>query len=116
MEGKVVIVTGARYGMTYLFTAPTDQTNLNIRHYCSSGIGFATAKILFQKGAKVYFACRNKEKTMPLIKRLEEDKEAGAGQIAFLQLDLDDPQGAKAAADKFMELEERLDILSKTYA
>ena len=114
MEGKVVIVTGARCGSTYSFTAPTDQTNLNIEYYCSSGIGFATAKVLFQKGAKVYFACRNKEKTMSLIKRLEDDK-VGTGQAVFLQLDLDDPQAAKAAADRFMELEERLDILGNLY-
>ena len=51
---------------------------------------------------------------MPLIKSLEDDKTTGAnkGQAVFLHLDLDDPKGAKAAADEFMKLEERLDILS----
>ena len=51
---------------------------------------------------------------MPLIKSLEEDKTANAskGQTAFLHLDLDDPKSAKAAADEFMKLEQRLDILS----
>ena len=52
---------------------------------------------------------------MLLIKGLEDDKAAGAtkGQAAFLHLDLDDPKGVKAAADEFMKVEERLDILSK---
>lgn len=79
-----------------------------------SGIGFATAHALYQRGAKVYLAVRNKDKATSSIKRLEESKKEGSGQAIFLHLDLDDPKGVKASAEEFMKLEDRLDILSES--
>lgn len=48
LSGKITIVTGS-----------------------NTGIGFETALDLFQKGAKVYIACRNEEKGLNAIERMK---------------------------------------------
>ncbi|KAK7464886.1 hypothetical protein VKT23_006095 [Stygiomarasmius scandens] len=89
MKGKVVLVTGS-----------------------SSGIGFATLQHLVRLGAKVYMTARSEARAKSAIERLEkEGKEPGNGEVLWHELDLVDPRKAKASAEKFMEKEERLDIL-----
>ncbi|KAH8097019.1 NAD-P-binding protein [Cristinia sonorae] len=86
LDGKVVIVTGG-----------------------NAGLGFATIQYLVRHGAKVYMAARNEEKAKAAIARLELGE--GAGNVEWLELDLGDPRKAKASAEKFLEKEQRLDIL-----
>ncbi|THV03616.1 NAD(P)-binding protein [Dendrothele bispora CBS 962.96] len=89
IKGKVVLVTGS-----------------------SSGIGFDTLRYLVKLGAKVYMAARSEERAKSAIERLEkEGKEPGNCGVLWHELDLVDPRKAKASAEKFMEKEERLDIL-----
>ncbi|EJC97974.1 NAD-binding protein [Fomitiporia mediterranea MF3/22] len=91
----------------------------------TSGIGFATAQILVQRGAKVYLGARNAEKAEACIKRIEDSltkfpasaKETEEkGQAIFHQVDLDDPKEAKQSAEAFLQREERLDVLSNCAA
>lgn len=86
MKGKVVIVTGANVG-----------------------IGQATAAGLARQGARVYFACRSKEKTEPVIEAMKQ--ETGNGDLHLLKLDLADLAQVKASAQAFLEKEPRLDVL-----
>lgn len=82
-----------------------------------SGIGFVTAQVLAQQGAKVYLAARNEEKAQACIKRIEESLPKASngkkGRALFHQLDLTDPKAVKKSAKAFMEKEQRLDVLSK---
>jgi NAD(P)-dependent dehydrogenase (short-subunit alcohol dehydrogenase family) len=64
-----------------------------------------------RKGAKVYLAARSPQKAMAAIEELKKEKLKG--KIEFLHLDLKDPKGVKAATKKFLEEEDRLDILGE---
>ncbi|KAK2463807.1 hypothetical protein APHAL10511_004112 [Amanita phalloides] len=89
LDGRVVIVTGG-----------------------NRGIGFETVRCLARAGAKVYLACRNEEAGTDAIQRLKSDGFApGNGEVIWLKLDLSDPREAKKAAEEFLKLESRLDIL-----
>lgn len=89
----------------------------------SHGIGYATVKHLTLRGATVYLAARNEEKAKEAITSLEEEV-AGAlkkprartapspGKIIFHYCDLSTPAQAKESAEKFVERESRLDVLS----
>ncbi|KAL5520005.1 hypothetical protein ACEPAG_1665 [Sanghuangporus baumii] len=89
----------------------------------TSGIGFATAQLLVQYGAKkVYLAARNPNKAAQCIKRIQDslakssssssnESAKSGGEVLFHQLDLSDPKEAKSSAEAFMQREERLDVL-----
>jgi len=84
--GRVAIVTGA-----------------------NSGIGFETARILAEKGAKVVMACRNLDKANP---KAEEIRAAHPGaDVTVMQLDLADLESVKRFADAFLAEHDRLDLL-----
>lgn len=97
----------------------------------SSGIGFASLQHLLRLGAKVravqddqhycvlkcydkvYMAAPDEDRTKEALERVEkEGREPGFGEVVWHELDLKDPRTAKASAQKFMEKESRLDILS----
>lgn len=86
LQGKTAIVTGA-----------------------NTGIGYETALDLFQKGAKVYVACRNEEKAMNAIARMKAEGETG--ELIFGHLDLASLGSVKTFAEKFLATESRLDLL-----
>ena len=86
LSGKTAIVTGS-----------------------NTGIGFETALDLYQKGAKVYIACRNEAKALDAIKRMQA--QGGTGELVFGQLDLASLSAVKEFSDKVVETESRLDIL-----
>ncbi|KAI0640561.1 NAD-P-binding protein [Trametes meyenii] len=89
LKGKVVIVTGG-----------------------NAGVGFATVQHLARHGAKVYMAARSEEKARAAIGRLHSEGLApGKGEVIWLNLDLSDPRDVKKAAEAFMKLEDRLDVL-----
>lgn len=52
---------------------------------------------------------RSEAKAKEAIARL--DFGSGKGSVEWLELDLGDPRKAKAAAEKFLQKEKRLDIL-----
>lgn len=86
MGGKTVIITGA-----------------------NTGIGKATATELAKQGARVFFACRSRAKTMPVIEELK--RQTGNQELHFLELDLADLSQVKAAAKAWLATNERLDVL-----
>jgi len=66
----------------------------------SSGLGYETAKALLAHKAKVYLACRDKEKTERVIKQLEEET---SREAIFIQLDLASLSSVKAAAEEILK-------------
>jgi hypothetical protein len=61
---------------------------------------------------QVYMAVPDEDQTKEALQRIEkEDREPGHGEVIWHELDLKDPRTAKASAERFMEKEERLDIL-----
>lgn len=86
MRGKTVIITGA-----------------------NTGIGKATATELAKQGARVFFACRSRAKTMPVIEELK--RQTGNQELHFLELDLADLSQVKAATKAWLATNERLDVL-----
>lgn len=86
LSGKIAIVTGS-----------------------NTGIGFETALDLYQKGAKVYLACRNEERALDALARMEA--QGGTGELVYAHLDLASLSSVKAFSDKVLESESRLDWL-----
>ncbi|MCB0439458.1 MAG: SDR family NAD(P)-dependent oxidoreductase [Mangrovimonas sp.] len=86
LSGKTAIVTGS-----------------------NTGIGYETALDLYKKGAKVYVACRNQEKALKAIQRMEAD--GGTGELIYSHLDLANLSSVKAFADNVIQAESSLDLL-----
>jgi NAD(P)-dependent dehydrogenase (short-subunit alcohol dehydrogenase family) len=63
LSGKTAIVTGS-----------------------NTGLGFETALDLYQKGAKVFVACRNKEKGLDAIERMKAISDGGELVYGYLDL------------------------------
>ncbi|KAJ7630225.1 NAD(P)-binding protein [Roridomyces roridus] len=74
----------------------------------NTGIGYETVKQLLLKNAKVYLAARSPGKAATAIQSLEAETKATA---IFLQIDLGDLASVRQAAESFLKLEGRLDIL-----
>ncbi|TFK39293.1 hypothetical protein BDQ12DRAFT_712384 [Crucibulum laeve] len=87
LSGKIILVTGA-----------------------NKGIGLSTVKHLARKGAKVYLGARNENRATDAISQLQKDG-ISPGTVEWLPCDLSTPEAAKAAGEKFLEKENRLDIL-----
>ncbi|PPQ82528.1 hypothetical protein CVT25_007137 [Psilocybe cyanescens] len=87
LSGRVALVTGA-----------------------NTNIGYATVKHLALKGAKVYLGSRSEEKGKAAVEKLTEEGVA-SGQVIALQCDIGTPASARKAAEGFLKLENRLDIL-----
>ena len=86
LSGKTAIVTGS-----------------------NTGLGFETASDLYQKGAKVYVACRDEEKGQDAIKRMKAI--SGGGELIYGHLDLANLSSVKEFAEKVFATENRLDLL-----
>ena len=64
----------------------------------------------------MYLACRSEKAASDAIRELRSAGLApGNGELVSLRLDLSDPKDAKRAAEEFLKLESRLDILSECY-
>ncbi|KAG6841989.1 hypothetical protein C0991_004480 [Blastosporella zonata] len=74
----------------------------------NSGIGKETARILLQRNANVYIACRSPSSAQEVIQEL---KELTGKEAKFLHLDLGDLASVKAAAEDFLNKEKRLHVL-----
>ncbi|ORX93010.1 NAD(P)-binding protein [Basidiobolus meristosporus CBS 931.73] len=82
--GKVAIVTGA-----------------------NSGLGFETTVALAGRGAHVFLACRSKQRALDAIERAnkrirEQYPKAPGPKLEFLELDLNDMNKTKKAAQEFL--------------
>jgi len=73
----------------------------------NTGIGKATAVELAQRGGKVFLACRNEEKTKPVL----EEISAAGGDSVFLSLDLGDLDSVRKCASEFLARDEPLHVL-----
>ncbi|KAF9148834.1 hypothetical protein BG015_009411 [Linnemannia schmuckeri] len=85
LSGKVAIVTGA-----------------------NSGIGFATTAALAARGARVFLACRSRGRAEKAINRAKEEIKAKYShtptpQLEFLELDMNDMNKARQAAQEFLK-------------
>lgn len=85
-SGKTVIVTGA-----------------------NTGIGFETALALYEAGANVTIACRNKDKAEEAINKMKAI--GGKGTLEIGILDLTNLKEIKTFADDFKSKHSKLDIL-----
>ena len=86
LSGKTAIVTGS-----------------------NTGLGFETALDLYQKGAKVYVACRDEEKGLGAIERMKAISDGG--ELVYGCLNLASLSSIKAFAGKVIAIENRLDLL-----
>ncbi|MFK8038798.1 MAG: oxidoreductase [Crocinitomicaceae bacterium] len=86
LSGKTVIVTGS-----------------------NTGLGFETALDLYQKGAKVYIACRSEKKGLDAIERMKGITDGG--ELIYGHLDLSSLTSVNAFAEKIIETEPNLDLL-----
>lgn len=75
------------------------------------GVGYQLAKILYAKNGVVYIATRSKEKIDQAIASIKQDVPFSKGRLEPLLLDLADLQTIKPAIMKFLEREQRLDVL-----
>ncbi|KAK5814361.1 hypothetical protein F5H01DRAFT_380767 [Linnemannia elongata] len=85
LTGKVAIVTGA-----------------------NTGLGYATTVALAAHGARVFLACRSKQRAEDAIERAKTEikdtyPNAPAPQLEFLELDLNDMNKSHQAAKAFLE-------------
>jgi NAD(P)-dependent dehydrogenase (short-subunit alcohol dehydrogenase family) len=86
MKNKVVIITGA-----------------------SGGIGKETALQLLQDGARVFFACRSKERTEEIINNIKNEDERKRAH--FISLNLEDFESIKNFVEEFKKKDMSIDIL-----
>ncbi|KAF5096700.1 hypothetical protein D0Z00_002699 [Geotrichum galactomycetum] len=87
LTGQVIIVTGG-----------------------NTGLGYETIRQLAEHNpSRIYLAARSQEKSEAAIKSLTESNPSA--RISYLPLDLSSFASIKAAAEKFKQLETRLDIL-----
>ncbi len=75
----------------------------------NTGIGYETALDLYEKGAKVYIASRNKDKALNAIRRMKG--KGGTGELIYGHLDLASLRSVKDFSEKVLETESRLDLL-----
>lgn len=85
LTGKVAIVTGA-----------------------NSGLGYATTVALAANGARVFLACRSKERAQEAIENARAEikakyPKAPTPQLEFLELDLNDMTKSSQAAQEFLK-------------
>ena len=86
LTNKVVIVTGA-----------------------NSGVGYPVALEFARKHAKVYLACRNKQRGEDAIKRIKV--QVPQANVVFGELDLNDLSSVRAFSEFIKEKETKVDIL-----
>jgi len=88
IEGKTVIITG-----------------------CNTGIGKETAVDLAKRGGKIIMACRSEERALPAVAEVKERSNCRSDAVKFMKLDLGSMKSIREFAAKFLEEEDRLDIL-----
>ncbi|KAK6438610.1 hypothetical protein LTR95_005182 [Oleoguttula sp. CCFEE 5521] len=82
----------------------------------ASGVGLELCRFLYHAGGKVYIAGRSAQNAQVAITRIKAEKldvpqDGAPGELAFLQVALDDLSTVKSAAERFTAAETRLDVL-----
>ena len=77
----------------------------------NSGIGKWIALRLAQKGAKVYLACRSRDKAEAAMKWIREEGERKHAKLEFFEYDANDLSSVYRNAKVFVEKGEKVDIL-----
>lgn len=109
LQGKVAVVTGARYVAALYTSSRYKLTRISI---CSSGIGLAIVAQLATHGAKAYFTARSLEKAEKAKQTLlESHPEVNPNNIDFLLLDFTDLRSITDAAHALQRNEAKIDIL-----
>ncbi len=75
----------------------------------NTGVGRATAEDLARQGARIWLACRSRDKTLPVIEQIKQ--QTGNPLLEFLELDLADLSSVHQAAEQFLEHGEPLHAL-----
>lgn len=76
----------------------------------NSGLGFETAKALYEKGANVVIACRNLDKGNAAIQEMQQSVNS-AGSLTVMQLDLASLKSVNAFVINFTKQFKQLDLL-----
>ncbi|KAL1604766.1 putative secondary metabolism biosynthetic enzyme [Paraconiothyrium brasiliense] len=111
-----------KMGITYsLFFPPTptltednllsQQGRVFIVTGGTSGIGFELCRILYHAQGTVYLTGRSEESARASNSRIEALSTAARGKLDFLEISLDDLSTIKPAVTRFLEKEDRLDVL-----
>ena len=87
LSGKRVLITGA-----------------------NSGIGYQSALMLAQCGAKVWLGCRSAERAEAAVQRLAS-RVGSRDSLLVLPMDLASLDSVRQAADSYLESEQSLDLL-----
>lgn len=85
------------------------KDNIVIITGSSAGIGKETARDLLNKGAKVVFACRDKTKTLNVIKQITN--ESNKNNASFMQLNLSSFKSVAEFVNEFSKKFDKLDLL-----
>lgn len=98
------IPPGSQAGRVFLITG------------ANSGIGLELLKALYPTGARIWLACRSKERAEQAIRSVEAvyaeiHPPTYSATLLFLRLDLDDLYSVRAAAAALLSHETRLDVL-----
>lgn len=110
LQGKVAVVTGARYVAELYTSSRYKLTSISIY---SSGIGLAIVAQLATHGAKAYFTARSPEKAGRAKQTLlESHPGVNPSNIDFLLLDFTDLRSITDAAHALQRNETKIDILS----
>lgn len=81
--------------------------------FYSTGIGFATLRLLAQRGAKVYFTSRSESNARKAVEKLRANHpDIELNRVQWLLLDLADLKSIDAAANELRRRETKLHILS----
>lgn len=76
----------------------------------SSGIGIETVRALASRGARVFVAVRDVEKTKNILADIAQ-KHPDNGGLEILKVELDSLESVKAAANDFLQRSPQLNIL-----
>ncbi|KAK9719149.1 short chain dehydrogenase [Popillia japonica] len=93
------------------YLVPTIVILISVRKYRESkwGIGYEISKELCKRGALVVMACRDKQKALRAINKIQ--RELSTKNLVFMELNLASLSSIKAFADNFKSKFDKIDIL-----
>ncbi|KAF2242505.1 NAD(P)-binding protein [Trematosphaeria pertusa] len=77
----------------------------------ASGVGKELARILYPLNAKVYTASRARSRGEAAISDIQKAVPHSSGSLDFIEVDLEDLESVRTAAETFLKKEDRLDAL-----
>ncbi len=82
-----------------------------MKYFFFTGVGFETALDLVKRGAKVYLACRSKQRGVTASQEIVTRSGCNANQVKVLELDLGFLKSVRKFVEDFLSNEKQLDIL-----